>query len=310
MSLSHSRYTIEKVIENPRISVLRELCEKDLVRVYRSTSDDKIKNKIFRMILFERGCGGATWHQIIHNFIQQNRSRLEKYNMLSENDLYQEACTHLHIELEKWFDPDLKWEFSTYTWGTIKTSINILFKRYNKIKRKTSSNVRNLEINNLYGEHMKFEEVICSESVGNLQTVEKEDGKETKYFQKVIVDYINKTLSSENVEVHKELAADLLKTIKMKSNTPEVLQHIAKKHDITYKELLELKKKFIEKFEKMMFKDIINYSFWGIKDDGLLSKKFNRSRGQITKVKYKLYDFARKELKKEFNLTVDEIFSK
>ncbi len=308
--LAHSTHTIESILSNPQVGILRELCEKDLVRVYRSTKSGKIKNKIFRIILFERGCGGATWHQIIHNFIQQNRSRLDRYNMLSESDLYQEACTHLHIELEKWFDPDVRWEFSTYTWDTIKTSMNILFKRYAKIKRKTSSNIYNLEINNLYGEHMKYEEVISSESVGKLQTANKEDGKETKYFQRVVVDCINKKLATRDVEIPKELADDLLKIIKMKANTKEVLAHVSKKHNITKERLVELKKIYTEEFEKMMFKDIIRYSFWGIKDDGLLSKKFNRSRGQITKVKYKLYDFAKKELKKEFDLTVDEIFFK
>jgi len=308
--LAHSRYTIEYVITNPRIDVLRDLCEKDLVRIYRSTEDQKIKNKVFKIILFERGCGGATWHQIIHNFIQQNSNRLRKYNMLSENDLYQEACTHLHIELEKWFDPDVNWCFSTYTWDTLKTSMNILFKRYEKIKRKTSSNMYNIEINNLYGEHMKYEEVISQQAVGKLQTRRKEDNKETIYFQRVIVEHINKKLALTDMEIPEELIKDLLNIIKMKANTKEVLEYVADKHKITHKKFIELKKIFVEEFEKMMFKDIINYSFWGIKNDGLLSKKFNRSRGQITKIKYKLHDFAKKELKSKFDLTVDEVFFK
>jgi len=308
--LAHPTFTIDSVIKNPTIDILRDLCEKDLVRIYRNTKDTKIKNKIFRLFLFERGCGGATWHQIINNFIFQNKGRLDKYNMLSESDLYQEACTHLHIELEKWFDPDLHWSFSTYTWDTLKTSINILFKRYKKIKRKTSANTYNVEINNPYGEHMKYEEIISSESIGVMQTKDKVVSKETKFFQRVIVGHMNKKLALRDMEISKELSQDLLKIVKKKIKNQENLEIIAKKHNITFEKLSELKKIFVEEFEKMMFKDIIDYSFWGIKDDGLLSKKFNRSRGQITKVKYKLYDFAKKELKKEFDLTVDEVFFK
>ena len=65
-----------------------------------------------------------------------------------------------------------------------------------------------------------------------------------------------------------------------------------------------------DEFERMMFRDIINYSVWGIKNDEILSDKYNRSRGQITKIKYKLHDFARKELKQSFDLSVQEVFCK
>jgi hypothetical protein len=155
-----------------------------------------------------------------------------------------------------------------------------------------------------------FEHVISNFSgSAAFKTIEKETDFETISIYRNVLRHLQKSLQLEPIIAPIRVLNEMSNLIKMKTLTNSDIFRISERTKITIQRLNEIKKTIQENLEKSLYKDIISYYQLGQRrKDYLLAKKHNCSRAQITKTKFKLSEFCKKNLKK-LDLTVPEIFN-
>jgi len=305
------------------------LSDAQLVGLFRK-SDDRQKNKIFKYLLHEKSNGGKTWYQKIETHVNLNVPKLKLDLSITKDDLISEAINGFHKTVTTWFEPNLSYGFSTYVWKSINDSINRIFQKITKTKKrsfkedfvgkdengndKIESVVRyKVEINDEYTPKScengprKWLDVISSEAVGNHRTESVKTSFEQIIFYKDIIKHLKELLTDEKVDAEDELIEELTGYIKQKNSSVKILKHLAAKYETNLNRIIKIKTKIVSNIEKSMFRDFIILMENDLKNYEDLEEKYSCSRAHLTKQRDKMSEKFMRNLYK-LNLSSTEIF--
>jgi hypothetical protein len=313
----HEHFSVQ--IQLPKSLIINktydDFTDSELVDLYRISPESE-KNKIFRVFLYKRKYKNLTWDQFINSVIYSKYYRLNQFRDLQPSDLYQEATLAFEKTISKWYNKTKRSSFSTYAIKAINNYITRRFLFAIKEKRKSNNSMNSVGIYDKYrggsseNNNLLFEHVISNFSgSAAFKTIEKETDFETISIYRNVLRHLQKSLQLEPIIAPIRVLNEMSNLIKMKTLTNSDIFRISERTKITIQRLNEIKKTIQENLEKSLYKDIISYYQLGQRrKDYLLAKKHNCSRAQITKTKFKLSEFCKKNLKK-LDLTVPEIFN-
>jgi len=263
--------------------------EKDLVNSFRLAKTQNEKNKIFRIILFQRGVNGKTWDKIIQNYVFYNKHKFSHIHDRDEKDFYQDIVIALHKQVEKWFNTDKQICFSTYAWYVINCSFHRILQLLSTQKRKVSYEKSNIQLNN--------NDTSYDESISIENTMYSKSSFEDEFEQRNLCNIIKKMFELKQVDAPNELKQEVLKVIREKSAVHNSLYLIAKKYDVKTTEVFKLERILRENIKNAMFSDIITNMQYDINADEEIAKKYKRSKGHIIKMKKKMSGIVKSKLK-------------
>jgi hypothetical protein len=262
--------------------------EKDLIIAYRKTEDQKEKNRLFNVILFQRGVNGKTWHQIIKNYVSYNRHKFVNLLDRTEDDFYQDIVIAVQKQIAKWFDPNKHCCFSTYAWYVINCAFHRVLQQLSTQKRKVSSN--NVDLDD---QDSTWNETISAEKT----LMPQQTSFENEFEQKNLCSQIMKMFELKEINAPDSLKQDLLKIIKEKSTMQNSLYTLAKKYNMESNEIFKIEMTLRENLKNAMYNDIILNMQYDINADEEIAKKYRRSKGHVIKMKRQLSTIVKKKLK-------------
>jgi len=276
---------------------LNKKTEIQLIRLYRNSTDQKEKSKIFNMYLFKR-FGTYSWHERVLFCVNKNKQRLNYYGCFyTEQDLYQEITCAMTKALEKWIDIESESACSAYMTRVINSYCNRIFQSEKTYKRKMNTNSI-IEINDLHGgSEKKYHEVISNHNgVGVIKTSNKIQSFEKTLVYRDLFDFLNKLFKQEAVNAPKQLQNQLITFIKEKRKDHE-LHQIAESFKFDFQYVLKIKNILEENIEKQIYHDILIIMKKDLKGDDIIMNKYDCSKGYIIKIKQKFSNIAEKKLK-------------
>lgn len=250
--------------------------EKELIIEYRNTESKVKKDKIFKIILFQRGVNGKTWSQIIKNYVAYNKHKINCFQDRTEEDFYQDLVIALHNQVEKWFDVKLDYCFSTYAWYVIKCAFSRVLQTLSTQKRKVSS-VKSIELDD--------PEFSWSESISTNDTVTTQSSFECDFDNRNLCDHIEDMFVLKCIEAPEDLKQELLEIIRNKSTMQNSLYTLAKKYKMDVREVFILERDLRENLKNSMIHDIITHLKYDINADDQIARKYKRSKGHVIKTK-------------------------
>jgi DNA-directed RNA polymerase specialized sigma subunit len=260
--------------------------DNELVSLYRNETNKIKQDKIFNALLHRKRKGKNSWHLNILKHVQSELYKFSFCNYIDKDDLYQCVLDNFISAVNKEFNIEKNYCFSTYAWILIQNSINREIQKYKTKKRNTEMiTTSNVEVNQQYGDNKVWGDVISSEQVGEIKTMDQTASFESRYFYSSIIKFLKKSLQQEEIIIDDNVKKDLLKFIKYKKST---IRDIAIKHNILVKDIVVLKEKLAKNLEKEIFTDMINLIECGVKEDKPLVDKFCVSKEQITKYRHKM----------------------
>jgi len=264
--------------------------EINLVLKYRASTSEREKNKIFNVILYERGTtDGKTWDKTIRDFVSINKFRFKNISDHDESDFYQVITMALHKQVEKWFDTQSDVKFSTYAWYVIRSAFGRKLQALGTQKRKVTYQMNNVDLDN---QEICWDEIISSE-----KTVCKNSSFEEELVNKDFCAHIHNIFELKDVDISPELREDLLNVIKNKSVIKSSLYDLAKKHNVDIEKLFEIELTIRNNMKNSMYNDILLFIKHGINADNEIAKKYNRSKGHVIKMKRQLSQIVRSKMK-------------
>lgn len=286
---SANKKSINKLIQ-PLVGVpISERDEGKLILSYREATEQRVKDKIFRKILYERGVNEKNWDQIIKGYVAFNRYKFSHILDFTESDFYQEIVIALHKQVEKWFDPSKNCCFSTYAWFVINCAFHRVLQSLSTQKRKVSYLATNVDLND--------QDCVWDECISSEKTLQKQMHFEDEMIYKNLFSHIQKIFELKPVKASEELKNDLLKVIQNKTTVQTSLYELAKKHDVTSDEVFKLEIVLRENLKNAMYADIISYMKDDINGDDVIAKKYKRSKGHVIKMKRQLSQIVRTKMK-------------
>jgi len=228
----------------------KRLSDKSLVWLYRKTTDEIKREKIFHNLLF-RTDGSESWSQKIKNYVFYNSDYGYDFRVYDHNDIYQEVIIGFAKAVNKQFKFDEGTIFATYAWEVIK-STHLGFMLNGRIKRKTVevdgvSKIAEVDSNKIVQENIgyeyHFEYIISSKNL--------------------IISFKNR-LKPTKIEASNYLIQEIMKTIDGGSIIKSKLSRLSKKHKVKKKELLTIIELVRDNKEKKDYIDIINYMEYDI----------------------------------------------
>jgi hypothetical protein len=286
-----------KIVEKPRKLELKtqqlpsDRDEKDLISAYRLTENKREKDRIFKVILFQRGVNGKTWHQIIKNYVSYNKHKFAHFLDRTEDDFYQDIVIALQKQVEKWFDSSRNCCFSTYAWYVINCSFHRVLQLLSTQKRKVSYVKSNIDLND---SETSWDEII---SIDKTQMPYSQVCFEDDFEQKNLCSYIQKMFKLREVDAPEELKQEILKVIREKSTMQNSLYSLAKKYNMEVDVLFELEIVLRENLKNAMYNDIILNMQYDINADEHIARKYKRSKGHVIKMKRQLSTLIKSKLK-------------
>lgn len=263
--------------------------EKDLVIAFRATFDPKEKNRIFNVILYQRGVNGKTWDQIIKNYVSYNKHMFAHFLDRTEKDFYQDIVVAFNYAVKKWFDPQQGCCFSTYVWYVINCAFQRVLQSLSTQKRKVSYSKNNVDLDD--------QEASWNESISIEKTQMPQTNFEEQFENKNLCVMIKKMFELKEIEASEDLKQDLLKIIRDKSTMQNSLYILAKKYKMDPNELFKLEMTLRENLRNAMYNDIILNMQLDINADEDIAKKYKRSKGHVIKMKRQLSSLIKNKLK-------------
>jgi len=285
------KYVVKKA-KKLELKTDQEPCDRDeneLIIKYRAAVDKRQRDKIFRVILFQRGVKGKTWDTIIKNYVSFNKPKYAHILDRDENDFYQDIVIALNKQIETWFDPKKGICFSTYAWYVINCSFNRVLQLLGTQKRKVQYLKNNIDLDN---DESAWDESISTEST-HLPQVSFESEIEQRDLCKVI----QKMFALQKVKAPEDLKQDILSVIRNKSTMQNSLYSIAKKYNKDIEEIFKLEMILRENLKNAMYNDIILSMQHDVNSDEVIAKKFKRSKGHVIKMKRQLSSIVKTKMK-------------
>jgi transposase len=284
-----------KIESKPRLEIKADQMpsdrdEKELIIAYRNTQDIKEKNRIFGVILFQRGVNGKTWDKIIRNYVSYNKHKFAHLQDRSENDFYQDIVIALHKQVDKWFDPSRNVCFSTYAWYVINCSFHRVLQLLSTQKRKASYVRNNLDLDD---SECSWDESISIEKTQLPQQL----SFEQEFEYRNLCSQVMKMFELKPIKASEELKQELLEVIRDKSTMQNSLYTLAKKFKIDVDEIFILERDLRENLKNSMYRDIILNMKEDINADEEIAKKYKRSKGHVIKMKRQLTSIVKTKLK-------------
>jgi len=283
------RAKLEKKLEIKADQRPADRDERELIITYRGTTDKKVKDKIFRTILFQRGVNGKTWDQIIRNYVIYNKHRFSRHQDRNENDFYQDIVIALHKTIDKWFDVEAENCFSTYVWYVINCAFNRILQLLSTQKRKVSS------VNNT----VELDDNECSwdESISIEKTQLPQFNFEDFFTKRDLCSHIYKMFQLKKIDAPDDLKEEMLDVIRNKSTMQNSLYSLAKKYKIDVDKIFILERDLRENLRNAMYRDIILNMKFDINGDEEVAKKYRRSKGHVIKMKRQFVTTVKAKLK-------------
>lgn len=261
--------------------------ERQLVESFRNAQTQREKNKIFNVILYQRGVHGKTWDQIIQSFVHFNRHKFSQFRDRTENDFYQDIISALYTQVNKWFDVRLSTCFSTYAWFVINCAFKRVLQSLSTQKRKISS-VKSVELDD---PECSWDEVISSEKTLIPQTNFEDD-----YVKRELCNHINKMFELKTIDAPEELKEAMLKVIQNKSTMQNSFYALAKQYGMSTEQIFILEKNLRDNLRNSMYRDILRNIKYDINGDDDIAKKYRRSKGHVIKMKRLVVSLVKSKL--------------
>lgn len=290
------------------ITDLEAYSDAELISLFRKENESN-RNRITKYLLFEKKVHGKTWNQKIWVAVTLNKDKLSIDSSNDVDDLYQEAVQAFHKTLSYWFDIESGYGLSTYVWPAINSAINRVFQKITKTKKRIALKEENeIEINLMYDNNKKFQDVISNKDVGNLKSQAKEEDFERVIFYRDIIDFLKLSLSHENIDADKNLIKDLTSITNLRKNNNIDFNELSRKYRVKISYIKNIRNLIVRNIEKSMYKDFMSSFEYNVKSKDSLAKKYNCSKTQISKQ----IDLMNKQFKKQLlkiDLHCKEIFS-
>ena len=261
--------------------------ERILVGAFRNATTQREKNKIFNIILYQRGVRGKTWDQIIISFVRFNRHKFAQYRDRTENDFYQDIVSALFIQVSKWFDIACNTCFSTYAWYVINCAFKRVLQSLGTQKRKISS-IKSVELDD---PECSWDEVISSE-----RTLIPQINFEDEYMSKDLCSHINKMFELKEIDAPEELKQAMLLVIRNKSTMQNSFYALAKQYNMSIEDIFLLEKDLSDNLRNSMYREILRNIKYDINGDEDIAKKYKRSKGHVIKMKRHVVNLVKSKL--------------